>query len=131
MPETKLLDPPKQADSSPSVNGVPPKQAVARFPLIGAVARLYWMLVGNAVLFLIAIAIVQQGNERAWTTDAGFWTAVGSLVLVRYVDVALLGGATTSGEPASFSDWYRYVGRLLLVALAVWIAAHLVVQIGF
>jgi hypothetical protein len=85
------------------------------------------MLVGNAVLYLVAVAITQHGHERAWTTDAAFWTAVASLVLVRYVDIALLGGATSSGEPASFSDWYRYAGRLLLLATA----AHAVALIGF
>jgi len=89
------------------------------------------MLAGNAVLYLAAVAITQQGHERAWTADAAFWAAVASLVLVRYVDIALLGGATASGKPASLSDWYRYAGRLLLLALAAWIIAHAVALIGF
>ena len=89
------------------------------------------MLVGNAALYLAAVAITQQVHQRAWTADAVFWAAVVSLVLVRYVDIALLGGATAAGEPASFSDWYRYAGRLFVIALAVWIIAHAAAQLAF
>ena len=114
MPQTNLPTPPKHA------------------PFIGALARLYWMLVGNAILSLIVIGIVaQQGRERAWITDAAFWTVVASLVLVRYLDIALLYGTTASGEPASFGHWYRYAWRLLLLALAGWIVAHAVALIRF
>jgi hypothetical protein len=89
------------------------------------------MLVGNAILTLVAVAIAQQGRDRAWATDATFWTAVASIVIVRYLDIALLDGATASGEPASLSDWRRYTARLLLIALVVWIVVHAVARIGF
>ena len=128
MPETNLLDPPKQVHSRPSVNGAPPEQTDPKPSLIGVAARLYWMLVGNAILYLFAVAIMQQGHQRAWITDVGFWATVGSLVLVRYVDVGLLGGATASGEPASRRDWHRYVARLLPVSSVVWIIAHAVAR---
>jgi hypothetical protein len=82
------------------------------------------MLLGNAVLSLIAFRIAQRGHERTWITDAAFWTVVASLVLVRYLDIVRLGGTTASGEPAAFRDWRGYSWRLLLIALAVWIAAH-------
>lgn len=100
----------------------PSKQVDSK--LTGAFARLYWMLGGNAALSLLAIGIVQHGPERTWVTDAVFWTVAASLVLVRYLDIAWLGGTTASGEPASLRDWHRYSWRLLLVALAVWIIAH-------
>src|SRR4030095_16555071 len=109
VPETASPRPPK-ADSSP--------------PFLGAVARLYWMLLGNAVLSLIAFRIAQRGPERTWITDVPFWTVVASLVLVRYLDIARLGGTTAAGAPASFRDWRQYSWRLLLIALAVWIVAH-------
>lgn len=131
MPETVLLDPPKQSDPKPACIGASPGQPDKKYPLIGGVARLYWMLVGNAALYLAAVAITQQGHQRAWTADVAFWAAVVSLVLVRYVDIALLGGAAAAGEPTSFSDWYRYAGRLFVIALAVWIIAHAAAQLGF
>jgi hypothetical protein len=109
VPETASPRPPK-TDSSP--------------PFLGAVARLYWMLLGNAVLALIAFRIAQPGPERTWITDVAFWTVAASLVLVRYLDIVRLGGTTASGEPASSRDWRGYSWRLLLIALAVWIVAH-------
>jgi hypothetical protein len=105
---------------------IPPPSKHANSKLTGAFARLYWMLGGNAALSLLAIGIARQGPERTWVTDAVFWTVAASLVLVRYLDIVLLGGATASGEPASLCDWHRYSWRLLLVALAVWIIAHAV-----
>jgi hypothetical protein len=89
------------------------------------------MLLGNAILALVALIIVQQGRDRAWATDAAFWGAVASLVLVRYVDIALLDGATASGEPASSRDWRRYTAGLLPLALVMWIGAHAAARIGF
>jgi hypothetical protein len=103
---------------------VPPPSKHADSKLTGAFARLYWMLGGNAALSLLAIGIAQQGPQPTWVTDAVFWTVAASLVLVRYLDIALLGGATASGGPASLRDWHRYSWRLLLVALGVWIIAH-------
>ena len=109
MPETAVPRPPK-TDSSP------------RF--LGAVARLYWMLLGNAVLALIAFRIAQPGPGRTWISDVAFWTVAASLVLVRYLDIVRLDGTTASGEPASLRDWRGYSWRLLLIVLAVWIVSH-------
>lgn len=92
-------------------------------PFLGALARLYWMMLGNAALSLITIGIALRGPERAWLADVAFWTVVASLVLVRYLDIAWLGGTTASGGPASLGAWRRYSWQLLLLALALWIAA--------
>jgi hypothetical protein len=131
MPETRPQDPLKYADSKPAPIGAPAKQADSRHhPLLAALARLYWLLVGNGLLCLLALAIAQQGHERAWTADAAFWTVVASLILVRYLDIARLGGTAATREPASLRDWYLYARRLVLLALAVWIVAHAVPLIG-
>ena len=85
---------------------------------------------GNGILILLGLAIAQDRRQRAWTTDAAFWAVVASLVLVRYLDVALLGGKTTSGERASLRDWYRYSRWLLLLAVVVWIVLRAVPLMG-
>ena len=128
MPGTNLLDPPKSVDA-PKI-AAPPKRVDSKPSLVGAAARLYWMLAGNAALYLTALAIAQQGRESAWIADAAFWGIVGSLALVRYADIARLGGATASGEPASLVDWRRYVRRLLVLSFAGWIIARAVAQVG-
>jgi hypothetical protein len=82
------------------------------------------MLLGNAVLALIAFRIAQPGPGRTWISDVAFWTVAASLVLVRYLDIVRLDGTTASGEPASLRDWRGYSWRLLLIVLAVWIVSH-------
>jgi hypothetical protein len=127
---TDRLDPTKPADSKLSRTSPPPKPPNFRAPFVGTLARIYWMLAGNGILCLTALAIAQQRRERAWTADAIFWMVVASLVIVRYLDIAQLGGTTAAGEPASLRDGYRYAGWLLLLALGVWIVAHAVARIG-
>jgi hypothetical protein len=131
VPKPIRVDQPKQVDPKVSCAGVPPRQLRPKDTLIGAVARLYWMLAGNAILYLLALTIVQQGHRRASTTDVAFFAVVASLILVRYLDIAWLGGATASGKPASLGDWYRYVAWLLPLSLAVWIIARATGWIGF
>jgi ABC-type polysaccharide/polyol phosphate export permease len=128
MPANPLAQP-KQPRSTPRP-GPPTRHDGPKAPVIGALARLYWMLLGNAILALLVLLIAQQGRDRAWATDAIFWAAVVSIVLVRYLDIALLDGATASGEPASLSDWRRYTACLVPLALVVWVLAHAVARIG-
>lgn len=117
MPETHVLDPPQQADATVAFIGPHLDQSRSQLPLVGAVARVYWILAA-------ALAIALRGPEYRWTTDVAFWTVVASLALVRYVDIAALGGATASGGAASRRDWHRYVRRLLPIAAIVWLLAH-------
>lgn len=131
MPKAIRVNQPKQVDPKLSFTGVPPRQLRPKPTLISAVARLYWMLAGNAILYLLALTIVQQGHRRASTTDVAFFAVVASLILVRYLDIAWLRGATASGKPASLGDWYRYVAWLLPLSLAVWIIARATAWIGF
>lgn len=126
MPPTKALDPPKRVERKIPCRVAPLEQPGAKASLAGSVARVYWMLAGNAALSLLAIGIVQHGRERTWVTDAAFWATFASLLLVRYVDITRLRGTTASGEPASIGDWYRYAGGLLLLSLTVWILAQAV-----
>jgi hypothetical protein len=104
----------------------PPKQSDSKPPVLGAVARLYWMLGGNGALTLIAIGIAQRRPDHEWIADAAFWTVMASLILVRYIDIALLGGTTATGDPATFREWRRYTTWLLLLGLVLWVVAHAV-----
>jgi hypothetical protein len=130
VPEPTLVDQPRRADSKTSFLGVLPKRPDPKATLIGAVARLYWMLAGNAVVYLLALAIAQQEHQPTSTTDVVFGAAVVSLIL-RYLDITRLGGATAAAEPASLGEWYRYVVWLLLLSLTVWIIARAVAWSGF
>jgi hypothetical protein len=50
----------------------------------GAVARVYWMILGNGALYMTALAITQRTPPATWAVDTLFWATIASLVLVRY-----------------------------------------------
>lgn len=101
----------------------PPTDQSSSRSIVSAVARVYWMIVGNCLLYIAALAIAQG---RAWGSaiDALFWLTAASLVAVRYLDVRLLGGTTASGTRATFRDWYVYSRTLLAASLALWMASR-------
>lgn len=91
----------------------------------GGLARLYWMLLGNAIVGYTSVAIAQHTHSLSWR-DLLFWSAATSLVAVRYLDVTVLGGTTADGARAMVSHWRRYSIVVLLVSAGCWAAAHAV-----
>jgi hypothetical protein len=90
----------------------------------GVLARLWWMLFGNAVLALSAVFIFHNTAGFFHTADAVFWCAVASLVLVRYLDVRFLDGLTATGARASTRHWVKYTVLLVVCSAVVWAFAH-------
>jgi hypothetical protein len=90
----------------------------------GVLARLFWMLFGNAILAFSAVFILHNRGGFLHTADLVFWITVAVLVLVRYLDIRFLNGLTAAGAPASMRHWIRYVVVLLAVAVVGWILAH-------
>ena len=90
---------------------------------LGAVARVYWMLLGYGILGLIGALIAKSGPLLS-ARDLAFWAVAISVIAVRYVDVAYLHGTTAEGEPSTIAHWRRYASILTIIAIAVWAAAH-------
>jgi hypothetical protein len=90
----------------------------------GVMARLWWMLAGNAVLGFCAVFIFHYRDGWFHTADAVFWITAASLVLVRYLDVRFLNGLTGAGAPATIRHWVRYTGVLILCSVVLWGIAH-------
>jgi hypothetical protein len=93
-------------------------------PAASFAARTFWMLVGNGLLLLLAIGILQR---PAWTTshvDVAFWAVVAALLAVRAVDVVWLSGRTADGEPATSVHLRRYGLGLAATAAAAWALAQ-------
>ncbi len=90
----------------------------------GCLVRFFWMLVGNMALFFLAILVAQYEPFKLSLRDAVFWAVVALMMAARFVDIRHLDGVTTEGEPATQSDWTRYVARLLGGAAVVWLVAH-------
>lgn len=83
----------------------------------GILARLYWVLFGNAGLVGTGAWMFY---EESLVPDVFFWLFAGSLLAVRYVDIYRLHGTTFRGQRASKATWWRYSVMLLAVSAAVW-----------
>jgi hypothetical protein len=86
--------------------------------------RVFWALIGNAILLLTTIFIFLHKGAIFYTADIVFWGTVAALVLVRYLDIKLYNGLTITGQPASMSHWRKYTVILLLCSTVVWAIAH-------
>jgi uncharacterized membrane-anchored protein len=81
----------------------------------------YWFVLGNAVLFCVAIAILANIFKYVLIDGILFWTTVISLIVVRYVDIRFFKGQTSNYEPATMAHWRKYSLKLLMWSLIIWI----------
>jgi hypothetical protein len=113
------------ANHSPERAGLKPAPTTDRQDTAaGVLARLWWMLAGNAVLALSAVFILHNTTGFFHTADVVFWCAAASLVLIRYLDIRFLNGLTATGAPASARHWIKYTILLLVCSAVVWALAH-------
>jgi hypothetical protein len=91
---------------------------------LGCVARLTWLLGGNVALGMLALTILETPPWKLTVADLLFWLAVAGVIGIRYVDVARLGGTTSSGEPATHRHFSRYAVRFATVWTLAWAGAQ-------
>ncbi|HET9298383.1 MAG TPA: hypothetical protein VFO11_00470, partial [Candidatus Polarisedimenticolaceae bacterium] len=97
-------------------------------PLVAALARLYWMFLGNGALVLLAGALL---HEPAWSwRDATFFATAASIILVRAVDSSRLGGLTAEGQPSTTAHVRRHAWLVALSSSAAWVAAKAIARSG-
>ncbi len=89
----------------------------------GCLLRIYWMLIGNVFLGMMAYQIIQAEGKLS-RVDLLYWLAAVSLIFVRYLDIYHLRGRTTEGQPATPGDWRRYALGVLGVSVALWVVVH-------
>jgi len=89
----------------------------------GCLLRVYWMLLGNALVILCAYQIVEAEGALS-LVDLLYWLGVASLVAARYVDIRSMEGRTAEGEPATMRHWKRYSLGVLGISAALWLATH-------
>jgi hypothetical protein len=86
-----------------------------------AFARLFWMAVGSALLFLLAGTVARNGVG---------WLAPASLALLAVLPVMIvarwLDSHNSYGDPTTPAEILRYTVGIIMVGLAVWGVANLV-----
>jgi hypothetical protein len=87
-------------------------------------ARVYWMGLGFVFPFFLAIGIARERGFDLGLSDLKYWIALFAIPVVRLLDIGLLHGETTKGEPATMSDGWKFAGLVLLGGAVVWGLAH-------
>ena len=85
----------------------------------GCLFRLFWMGLGNIILFFCLTYIFHNRVHGLTLVDLGYWLTVVAMVAVRWVDIRSYHGDTVTGEPATLSHWRKYAVRLASGALVV------------
>ncbi|MBK7825607.1 hypothetical protein [Nannocystis sp.] len=92
----------------------------------GCLLRLFWMLVGNGLLYLSLVLIASRHAPLPSYLDVIAGAAVLAMIGARRVDIVRFGGRTVQDEPASLADWRRFSLLLVVVAAVSWLIAHFI-----
>ena len=104
---------------TPSDEPQPTKSSTA-----GCFVRLIWMIIGPVFAVISVVSIYFHRGDVSYR-DLMLLAAVFMMLGARYIDITMLGGATVTGERASFSVWKRYALSVSLMIMLAWIAAYL------
>ena len=89
-------------------------------------ARLFWMMAGPAILFLISIQIVFHGEAWFTPTDLVFGATIGGMIFAKWVESLGTDPRRADGEPVHPGDVRRFGIGLVAAGFAVWVLTHLV-----
>ena len=105
-------------------------ESVKYDPPAGCLLRMFWMIIGNSLLFICAVYVLHYQIRFISTVDLVYWMTILAMLAARYVDIRRFGGTTATGEPATPAHWRRYAVWLLVGALIIWIGIHLLAWAG-
>jgi hypothetical protein len=73
---------------------------------------------------LLAIAALIADRSEFSPLDGIYWLIVGALALARYLDIRRFDGRTIDGDPATPVHLRRYLMRLFMLAVGLWVVVH-------
>lgn len=94
-------------------------------PAAGGLIRLFWTLLGNAALFILAVYSFERQAQSLSIFDGLYCLILVLTVLLRFIDIRWLKGETVFGQPASMTDFRKHVAVSLPVFLVLLGLAHL------
>lgn len=86
----------------------------------GLLVRLYWVILGNAILFFLLVLLFEKHPRLPSLLDTAYLVAVAALISIRYVDIRFLNGQTGEGKPATMTHWRRYALLIGPVGVGAW-----------
>jgi len=95
-------------------------------PLRVAVARVFWMMFGPVALLFCAVKITSKGGDWLTPIDFAFFGVLASMLMARLMEFRSGEGRTAEGQPLTASGLRRYFMVTAVVAIAIWLGAHLI-----
>jgi len=90
-------------------------------------ARLYWMLFGNALLLFLFVLIFEKRQATPTLLDAAFLLTGVSLIFIRFIDIRFLNGQTSEGQPATLTHWRGYAMNVGVLGLGLWLLDRMLI----
>ena len=96
----------------------------------GCLLRLFWFLLGNIILVIVAVKLLLQPTRWFSGLDVFYWSVVVLIVAARYAEIRYFQGSAGDGKLATLQDWRRFAIVTLLSAGGAWVAVHVLVMFG-
>ena len=88
--------------------------------------RLFWLMVGPAILFLIAVKIIVNGSGWSSRKSIAFLLVLPSLILGRLLEFRGGDPRTADDKPASQQHLRRYAVLSLIIGTVLWAIVNFV-----
>lgn len=88
--------------------------------------RLFWMMIGPAILVLLTSSVAAQGGGWAAPQDLAFLVVLAAVILARWFEFRSGNPQTSTGDPATPADLRRYVIGATVIGLSVWVVANVI-----
>jgi hypothetical protein len=85
-----------------------------------ALIRLYWFLIGNVLLVILAVITGSQSKKAILFPSVMYWAVVVSLMVTRYIDIRYGKDSTADGQPFTLRHWVRYSVFILILSSGMW-----------
>jgi len=92
--------------------------------------RLYWILLGNALLAILLAYLIQKHPPFPSPLDAAYLFSLASVLAARYIDIRHMKGETRDGGSlATMSDWRKYAALIVACSASTWVAVRVAIAL--
>ena len=86
-------------------------------------ARMFWIMVGPAILLLLLLSIANRGSGWIMPHDIAYLTVLGLVLFARWYEFRE-NPTTAAGEPATSADLRKYLLSAAVIGVGLWFAAN-------
>ena len=94
----------------------------------GFLVRLYWLFIGNVLLFFLLVFIFEKRPPLLSRLDVTYLVAVASLIVARYIDIRFLNGRTGEDKPATMTDLGQYMMIIGPAGVGAWLLVRVLIH---